>query len=170
MEVILYDPRQELYKAFPKMKALSKAAESTMNQAEAELAKREFAGEDTSCCRHVEFLAPRAREGRYRLGNGMPFFPGAASGCTVQLIVETGLGSPSTGRYQQAKSSTTRDPFLQIGGAVRPRSAQHAGSASGASTPLARARAKNSPPHELGGAGASIDGFRGPAVGRSHVP
>ena len=112
MEVILYDPRQKLYKAFPKMKALSKAAESTMNQAEAELAKREFAGEDTSCCRHVEFLAPRAREGRYRLGNGMPFFPGAASGCTVQLIVETGLGSPSTGRYQQAKSSTTRDPFF----------------------------------------------------------
>ena len=45
---------------------------------------------------------PLAREGRYRLGNGMPFFPGAASGCTVQLIVETGLGSPSTDRYQQA--------------------------------------------------------------------
>jgi hypothetical protein len=51
MEVTLYDPRQELYKAFPKMKALSKAAESTMNQAEAELAKREFAGEDTSYAR-----------------------------------------------------------------------------------------------------------------------
>ena len=74
MEVILYDPRQELYKAFPKMKALSKAAESTMNQAEAELAKREFAGEDTSYCRHVEFLAPRAREGRCRLETACHFF------------------------------------------------------------------------------------------------
>jgi starvation-inducible DNA-binding protein len=46
------------------------------------------------------------------IGNSMPFFPGAASGCTVQLIVETGLGSPSTGRCQQAKSSKTRDPFF----------------------------------------------------------
>lgn len=51
MEVSLYDPRQELYRAFPKMRVLSKAADSTMNQAEAELGKREFAGEDTSYAR-----------------------------------------------------------------------------------------------------------------------
>jgi hypothetical protein len=51
MEVSLYDPRKELYKAFPKMKALSKAADSTMNGAEVELGKRELAGEDTSYAR-----------------------------------------------------------------------------------------------------------------------
>jgi hypothetical protein len=51
MAISLYDPRQELYKAFPKMKVLSKAADSTMNGAEAELAKRELAGKDTSYAR-----------------------------------------------------------------------------------------------------------------------
>jgi hypothetical protein len=51
MEVSLYDPRQEFYRAFPKIKVLSKAADSTINHAEAELAKREFAGEDTSYAR-----------------------------------------------------------------------------------------------------------------------
>jgi hypothetical protein len=44
----LYDPKAELYKAFPKMQALSKAADATMNDAESRLAKRELAGEDTA--------------------------------------------------------------------------------------------------------------------------
>jgi len=51
MEVNHYSPRDELYKAFPKMKALSKTADSFMNQAEVELAKRELKGKDTSYAR-----------------------------------------------------------------------------------------------------------------------
>jgi hypothetical protein len=51
MAVSHYSPRDELYKAFPKMKALSKTADSFMNQAEVELAKRECKGKDTSFAR-----------------------------------------------------------------------------------------------------------------------
>ena len=46
-----YDPKSALYNAFPKMKALSKSANHTMNQAECKLAKREMAGRDTSYAR-----------------------------------------------------------------------------------------------------------------------
>lgn len=51
MPMTTYDPRAELYKAFPKMRALSKAADATMNDAERQLAKRELAGEDTAYAR-----------------------------------------------------------------------------------------------------------------------
>jgi len=46
-----YDPKSALYNAFPKMKTLSKAADKTMNRAERKLARREFAGKDTSYAR-----------------------------------------------------------------------------------------------------------------------
>jgi hypothetical protein len=46
-----YDPKAALYNTFPAMRALSKNADKTMNQAEADLAKRELAGEDTSYAR-----------------------------------------------------------------------------------------------------------------------
>src|SRR5689334_7177680 len=46
-----YDPRQALYAAFPKMKILSKAVDSTMKSAEEELAQREREGKDTSFAR-----------------------------------------------------------------------------------------------------------------------
>ena len=46
-----YDPKSALYTAFPKMKALSKSAGHTMNQAECKLARCELAGKDTSYAR-----------------------------------------------------------------------------------------------------------------------
>ena len=46
-----YDPKSALYDAFPKMKALSKSADHTMNQAECKLARREMTGRDTSYAR-----------------------------------------------------------------------------------------------------------------------
>ena len=46
-----YEPRAELYKAFPKMKELSRTANSTMEAAVGELARRELAGQDTSFAR-----------------------------------------------------------------------------------------------------------------------
>jgi hypothetical protein len=51
METDTYHPRDELYKAFPAMKALSKAADKTMEGAVKELGSREFAGRDTSFAR-----------------------------------------------------------------------------------------------------------------------
>ncbi len=51
MAVDLYDPRAALYRAYPKMKALSSEVDGTMNQAESTLARREAAGDDTSYAR-----------------------------------------------------------------------------------------------------------------------
>jgi hypothetical protein len=51
MTIDVYDPKQALFKAFPKMKALSATADPVMNHAECELSRREFAGEDTSYAR-----------------------------------------------------------------------------------------------------------------------
>lgn len=51
MTVEMYDPKHALYDAFPKMRALSKDADPTMNAAEHELARRELAGGDTSYAR-----------------------------------------------------------------------------------------------------------------------
>jgi tetratricopeptide (TPR) repeat protein len=45
-----------------------------------------------------------------------------------------------SGRFAHPRTQSPGEILVQIGAAVRPRSAQHAGSASGASTPLARAR------------------------------
>jgi hypothetical protein len=47
----LYDPKRELYNAFPRMKALSKEVDGTMNAAETELSDRELCGEDTNYAR-----------------------------------------------------------------------------------------------------------------------
>ena len=51
MPAQLYNPKKALYAAFPKMAALSKSADTTMNNAEQELARRETAGVDTSYAR-----------------------------------------------------------------------------------------------------------------------
>jgi hypothetical protein len=53
----LYNPKKALYAAFPKMAALSKSADSTMNNAEVELAGREKAGKDTSYARNAMYEA-----------------------------------------------------------------------------------------------------------------
>jgi len=47
----LYNPRRELYRAFPKMEALSKTVDPVMEDAECKLAARELDGEDTSFAR-----------------------------------------------------------------------------------------------------------------------
>src|SRR5215470_3503777 len=47
----LYNPKSELFRAYPEMRALSKEANDVMEGAEETLAEREFAGCDTSWAR-----------------------------------------------------------------------------------------------------------------------
>jgi hypothetical protein len=53
----LYNPKKALYAAYPRMAALSKNADQTMNDAEAELARRELAGADTNYARAALYEA-----------------------------------------------------------------------------------------------------------------